>query len=63
MYFDYNGHLHDICVDTSSNTAADLGLRLSRPLAVYQLNMNPEKTRINKFFKNCNKFRIFIKKR
>lgn len=43
MHFDYNGHLHDICVDRRADTAAVLGLHLSRPLAVYQLSMNPGK--------------------
>lgn len=42
MYFDYNGHLHDICVDRIVGTAAVLGLHLSKPLAVYQLYMNPK---------------------
>lgn len=42
MYFDYNGHLHDICVDRIVGTAAVLGLHLSKSLAVYQLYMNPK---------------------
>lgn len=41
MNFDYNGHLHDICVDRSVGIAAVLGLHLSKLLAVYQPNMNP----------------------